>query len=72
MSLLPATDYDLDFGDLITRGLQTLGQDVRGLSVLLKPNMVGYAPGAAINTHPAIVVGAAAAFLREGHARSSR
>ncbi len=66
VSLLPATDYDLDFGDLITRGLQTLGTNVRGLSVLLKPNMVEYAPGAAINTHPAIVVGAAAAFLRAG------
>ena len=34
--------------------------------MLLKPNMVEYVPGGAINTHPAVVVGAATAFLRAG------
>ncbi|MEO8484410.1 MAG: DUF362 domain-containing protein, partial [Acidobacteriota bacterium] len=35
-------------------------------SVLLKPNLVEYAPGTAINTHPLMVAGAATAFLRAG------
>ena len=34
--------------------------------MLLKPNMVEYEPGTAINTHPHVVVGAALAFLKAG------
>ncbi len=66
VSLLPASSYDVDFGDLIFRGLSDLAVDVRGRSVLLKPNLVEYAPGTVINTHPLVVAGAAAAFLRAG------
>jgi uncharacterized protein (DUF362 family) len=66
VGLLPAAAYDVDFGDLIFRGLTDLNVDVRGRAVLLKPNLVEYAPGTVINTHPLVVAGAATAFLRAG------
>jgi uncharacterized protein (DUF362 family) len=64
--LLHAGSYAADFGDLIGRGLRELALDVRGRRVLLKPNMVEYEPGTAINTHPLVVAGAAVAFLAAG------
>src|SRR5262245_65199038 len=39
---------------------------VRGKRVLLKPNMVEYERGTAINTNPRVVAAAAAAMLRAG------
>lgn len=66
VALLPAPNYDVDFADIIGRGLRELGLDVRGRRVFLKPNMVEYEPGTAINTHPLVVAGAATAFLSAG------
>ncbi len=66
LALLPAADYDADFSRLIGDGLSALRVDVRGRRVLLKPNLVEFAPGTAINTHPAVVAGAADACLRAG------
>ena len=40
--------------------------DVRGKMVVLKPNLVDYLPGSAINTHPTLVLAAAEAFRRLG------
>ncbi|HUR20823.1 MAG TPA: DUF362 domain-containing protein [Vicinamibacterales bacterium] len=66
VGIFPAPTYDVDFADVISRGLRELGIDVKGRSVLLKPNLVEYAPGTVINTHPLVVAGAATAFLRAG------
>jgi uncharacterized protein (DUF362 family) len=66
MGLFPAADYSVDLADVIFRGLTELRIDVRGKSVLLKPNMVEYEAGHAINTHPLVVVGAAVALRRAG------
>jgi uncharacterized protein (DUF362 family) len=66
VALLPADSYDAGLADTIGRGLRELGVDVRGLRVLLKPNMVEYEPGTAINTDPRLVVAAAAALRRAG------
>ena len=66
VGLFAAPDYGLDFADLVGRGLAELQVDVRGRSVLLKPNLVEFEPGEAINTHPAVVAGAAVAFRRAG------
>ena len=66
VALLPADNYASDFAEIIGRGLRELGADVRGRRVFLKPNMVEYEPGTAINTHPLVVVGAASAFLSAG------
>jgi uncharacterized protein (DUF362 family) len=63
---LPASSYDVDFSDLIGRGLRELGVDLRGRRVLLKPNLVEYEPGTVINTHATVVVGAAIACRRAG------
>lgn len=66
VGLFPAPTYDVDFADVIFRGLTAFNIDVRDRSVLLKPNLVEYAPGTVINTHPLVVAGAATAFLRAG------
>jgi uncharacterized protein (DUF362 family) len=66
VGLFPAASYSVDLADVIARGLRELGIDVRGRSVLLKPNMVEYEAGQAINTHPLVVAGAAAALRRAG------
>ena len=66
--LMPASGYDADFADLVASGLRELRIDVRGKRVLLKPNIVEYEPGTAINTHPAVVAGAALAMRRAGAA----
>jgi uncharacterized protein (DUF362 family) len=68
VGLYPAADYAVDFGDVIYRGLEDLGvtSRLRGRRVFLKPNMVEYEAGTAINTNAAVVVGAAAAFLKAG------
>src|SRR5688572_11788806 len=55
VALLPADSYRIDFADLILRGLRELRVDVRGKRVLLKPNLVEYEPGTAINTNPLVV-----------------
>ena len=68
VALLPASHYDLDLSDVVGRGLAILKMDVRGKRVLLKPNMVEYAPERVINTHPALVAGAAQALRRAGAA----
>ena len=66
VGLFSAASYNADLADIIGRGLQELGVSVAGRSVLLKPNIVEYEEGHAINTHPLIVAGAASAMLRAG------
>jgi len=66
VGLYPATTYSTDFADVISRGFRDLGVDLRGKRDLLKPNMVEYEPGTAINTHPLVVAGAAVACQRAG------
>jgi uncharacterized protein (DUF362 family) len=66
MAILPASSYDSDLADTVSRGLDLLGTNVRGRRVFLKPNMVEYESDLAINTHPHVVAAAATAFLRAG------
>jgi uncharacterized protein (DUF362 family) len=81
-----AGSYDADLVGLVATGLKEIGfarGRVRGKRVLLKPNLVETAVGVThINTHPALVVAAAAAFRRldaaevfvaegQGHRRDS-
>jgi uncharacterized protein (DUF362 family) len=68
VAVLRAGDYRADLSDVVGRGLRELGIDPRGKRVLLKPNLVEYEPGTAINTHPALIAGAATALLRAGAA----
>src|SRR5262245_58893005 len=66
VAILPAASYEVDFAEVIGRGLTELGVDVKGLRVLLKPNLVEYEPGTVINTNANVVVGAAIALKRAG------
>jgi uncharacterized protein (DUF362 family) len=68
VGLYPAPSYDIDFADVIYRGLEDLAvlPRVQGRRVFLKPNMVEYEANTAINTNAAVVVGAVTAFLKAG------
>jgi uncharacterized protein (DUF362 family) len=66
VAILDAPNYSVDLADVISRGLSELAFDVRGRSVLLKPNLIEYEPGHLINTNPLVAAGAATAFLRAG------
>ena len=68
VGLYAAASYAVDIADVVFRGLRDLQINVTGRRVLLKPNMVEYEPGTAINTHPLVVAGAAAALQRAGAA----
>jgi len=74
VAVLSAT-YESDLGDVIRRGIELMGLDVRGLRVVLKPNFVEFDPDGVINTHPAVVhgtiealrlLGAASVVVAEG------
>jgi uncharacterized protein (DUF362 family) len=64
--LAAVSGYSADLADVVLRGMRELGVNVAGKRVLLKPNLVEYEPGAAINTHPSVIVGAAIAMCRGG------
>jgi uncharacterized protein (DUF362 family) len=66
VGLFPASHYETDFADLILRGFRELDVNLKGLRVLLKPNMVEYERGTAINTHPHVITGAVAACRMAG------
>lgn len=68
-----ATDYRADLRTLIETGLKELGigaMEIRGRTVLLKPNLVEPHEGRAhINTNPAVIRATAEAFLSMGAAK---
>ena len=66
VAVLSASSYHADLEGLVHDGLRSIGADVRGARVLLKPNMVEYDPGAVINTDPRLVAGAISALRRLG------
>lgn len=68
VAVLSADSYDPDLSALLEEGLRTIGVDVGGASVLLKPNLVEYDPGTSINTDPRLVAAAVLAFRRMGAA----
>jgi uncharacterized protein (DUF362 family) len=68
VAVLRAASYDTDLTSTVTDGLRAIGADVAGARVLLKPNMVEFDRGAAINTDPRLVAAAVEAFRRLGAA----
>ena len=67
-AVLAASSYEGPLEDIVLEGLRTIGADVRGKSVLLKPNLVEFDPTTAINTEPRLVAAAVLAFRRLGAA----
>jgi len=65
VAVLNCEAYSEKIEGLLLDGLKLFPIDVRGKSVLLKPNLVEDLPGPA-NTNPALIGAAARCFLRLG------
>jgi uncharacterized protein (DUF362 family) len=68
VSILKAPAYDQSVYPAMRRLLTEHLGDVRGLRVILKPNMVEFEPGSSINTNPIVVHAALEAFRAMGAA----
>ena len=66
VAILHAEQYSQELDQTLGGGLRLFSIDVRGKRVVLKPNLVDYAAGDAINTHPLLVLAAAESFRRMG------
>jgi uncharacterized protein (DUF362 family) len=66
VAILRVEEYSQKIEEILFRGLQLFRLDVRGKTVVLKPNLVDYIAGEAINTHPVLVAAAAESFRRLG------
>ena len=66
VAILTAESYSEDLEQILWHGLDLFHLDIRGKSVLLKPNLVDYIPGNHVNTHPLLVCAAAEGFRRLG------
>ncbi|MGZ5300919.1 MAG: DUF362 domain-containing protein [Actinomycetota bacterium] len=68
VAVLRATSYDVGLEHVVGDGLRAIGADVRGARVVLKPNLVEFDEGTAINTDPRLVASAVLALRRLGAA----
>jgi uncharacterized protein (DUF362 family) len=68
IATLHADQYSDKLDQLVLDGLRLFHLDVRGKSVLLKPNIVEYIPGKPVNTDARLIGAAVEAFLRLGAA----
>jgi len=59
-------DYQSELGTGILESLTEFHLQVRGKTVLLKPNLVGLDPLGIMNTHPAVIAATRESFLRLG------
>ena len=66
VAILKAESYSQSLQQLLRQGLDLFHLDVRGKSVLLKPNLVDYISGSDINTHPLLVLSAVECFRQLG------
>jgi uncharacterized protein (DUF362 family) len=64
--VLKAETYEGDLEGLVLEGLRLVDVDVRGRSVVLKPNLVEFFHHSSVNTDPRLVVAAANALRRLG------
>jgi uncharacterized protein (DUF362 family) len=62
VAVLNVNQYSYKLGSILEVGLRLFPINVVGKSVLLKPNLVDYLPGDAINTHPVLVLAAVECF----------
>jgi len=64
VAILKADRYSDKLDALVYQGLRLFNLDIRGKSVLLKPNIVEYIPGRPVNTESHLIGATAEAFLR--------
>jgi uncharacterized protein (DUF362 family) len=62
VAVLRAKSYQIDLTNTILEGIRLCGLDVKGKTVLLKPNLVEFDASTAINTDVALVAAALEAF----------
>ena len=66
VAILNVDQYSPKVEEILESALRLFSIDVAGKAVLLKPNLVDYLPGDAINTHPSLVLATAECFRRLG------
>ena len=66
VAVLRSESYAQSLSELLRRGLELFHLDIRGRTVLLKPNLVDYIPGNHVNTHPFLVSAAIECFRELG------
>jgi len=66
VAILHADSYCESLESILMEGLQLFDLDVRHKTILLKPNLVEFIRGTAVNTHPLLVAAAAECFRRLG------
>jgi uncharacterized protein (DUF362 family) len=66
VAILNVDRYSQRIDEILASGLRLFRIEVQGKTVVLKPNLVDYTPGNAINTHPTLVLAAAECFRRMG------
>jgi uncharacterized protein (DUF362 family) len=66
VAILHTEQYSQKLDQTLAAGLRLFPVNVRGKTVVLKPNLVDYAAGDAINTHPLLILAAAESFRRMG------
>jgi uncharacterized protein (DUF362 family) len=64
--ILTATEYSCGIEALLLPAIKAFQLELRGKSVLLKPNLVEHVPGKPVNTHPKLVGAACDCFPRLG------
>lgn len=69
VAILRAESYSQSLFATLRYGLNSFHLNVRGQTVLLKPNLVDYIPGSHINTHALLVSAALECFLSLGAAK---
>lgn len=65
-TIVRAPAYDQRLYDIVRRLVASHGLAVKGRPVVIKPNLVEFEPGSAINTHPLLVHAACEAFRAAG------
>jgi uncharacterized protein (DUF362 family) len=66
VAVLQALRYDLSLREIITKGVKLCGLEVRGKTVVLKPNLVEFDPHGVINTNPLVIEAAVDCFRTLG------
>ena len=66
VAVLEALRYDLSLREIITKGVQLCALEVRGKTIVLKPNLVEFDPKGVINTNPLVIEAAIDCFRTLG------
>jgi uncharacterized protein (DUF362 family) len=66
VAVLQALRYDLSLREIITKGVKLCGLEVRGKTIVLKPNLVEFDPDGVINTNPLVIEAAIDCFRTLG------